>query len=262
LPPEALRASEWERDVRPRVPEGWEEPARSVKALRRVRAIRHPAELVRGLLACVRCVRFCRHLGCWSVRIDRADLSEAGWRTRLGQARAWVAWLLSETLKGEACRTLWLLCTGLRRVLPVDGTPRTCLGKDGTTWRVHTAFDVRAGRRTEAHRTDRPVGDTWTRFTIQAGDLVVSDAITGSPERIGWVNEHHADAVVRCSAHTAPLFARNGQRLDVIRWLTGCRAPAGRIGETQVCVHQTHGTPVTEAQRARPRLTPWISQAG
>jgi hypothetical protein len=149
-------------------------------------------------------------------------------------ARAWLAWLLSETLKGEACLTPWLRCKGLRRGLLVDGTPLTCLGKDGKTWRVHIVFEWLAGRRTEAQRTDRQVGETWKLFTIQTGDLVVSDAITGSPERIGWVKDQQAE---RCVPNTAPLVERNGQRLDVIRWLKGRRAPAGRIGETPVCFH-------------------------
>jgi hypothetical protein len=237
LPAEALSVSEWEREVLPRLPAGWEEQARSLKAFRRVREIRHPADLLRGLLAYVLCVRSFRHLGCWSVLIDLADISEADWRKRLGQARAWLAWMLSEVLKVGACTTPWLVGKGLRRVLLVDGTHLKCLGKDGKTWRIHTAFDLLAGRLTEAQLTDRHVGESWKLFDIQAGDLVISDAINGYPERIGWVKDQQADALVRCSAHTSPLFDRDGHRLNLIPWLKGRHAPAGRICEAQVCFH-------------------------
>ena len=74
LPAESLSASDWEREVLPRLPEGWEEQARSLKAFSRAREIRHPADLLRGLLAYVLCVRSFRHLGCWSVLIDLADI--------------------------------------------------------------------------------------------------------------------------------------------------------------------------------------------
>src|SRR5216683_3670764 len=105
LPAELLSASDWEREVLPRLPKGWEEQARTWKAFSRAREIRHPADLLRGLLAYVLYVRSFRHLGCWSVLIGLADVSETDWRKRLGKARAWLAWMLSEVLKVGACPT-------------------------------------------------------------------------------------------------------------------------------------------------------------
>ena len=87
--------------------------------------------------------------------------------------------MLSEVLKVGACLTPWLAGKGLRRVLLVDGTHLKCLGKDGKTWRIHTAFDLLSGRLTEAQLTDRHVGESWKLFDVQAGDLIVSDAING-----------------------------------------------------------------------------------
>jgi hypothetical protein len=219
------------------LPEGWEEQARTLKALTRARQIRHPADLLRGLLAYVLCVRSFRQLGCWSVLIDLADVSEADWRKRLGKARDWLAWMLSELLKVGACPVPWLVRKGLRRVLLVDGTHLKCVGKDGKTWRIHTAFDLLAGRVTEAKLTDHRVGESWKLFEVQAGDLVVSDAINGYPERIAWVKDQQADALVRVSAHTSPLFDLQGQRFDLLRWLKGRHAPAGRICSVDVCFH-------------------------
>ena len=239
LPAEALSGSEWEQEVLPRLPKGWEEQARTLKAWRRGRQIRHPADLLRGLLAYVLCVRSFRQLGCWSVLIELADVSEADWRKRLGQARAWLAWMLSETLKVGACVTPWLVGKGLRRVLLVDGTHLKCLGKDGKTWRIHTAFDLLAGRLTEAQLTDRHVGENWKLFDVQEGDLLVSDAINGYPERIGWIKDQKADALVRASAHTSPLFDALGRRLNLIGWLKGRHAPAGRICEAPVSFQLT-----------------------
>jgi len=225
LPAEALSASDWEREVLPRLPSCWEEQARTLKAFSRAREIRHPADLLRGLLAYVLCVRSFRHLGCWSVLIGLADVSETDWRKRLGKARAWLAWMLSEVLKVGACPTPWMVGKGLRRVLLVDGTHLKCLGKDGKTWRIHTAFDLLAGRLTEAQLTDHHVGESWKLFDVQPGDLIVSDAINGYPERIGWIKDQQADALVRASAHTSPLFDTQGRRFELLSWLKGRHAP-------------------------------------
>lgn len=38
-----------------------------------------------------------------------------------------------------------------------------------------------------------------------------------------------AQVLVRCSLTSLPLFERDGSRLDLLRWLKGRHAPAGRI---------------------------------
>src|SRR5216683_4592755 len=43
--------------------------------------------------------------------------------------------------------------------------------------------------------------------------------------RIGWIKDQQADALVRCSAHTSPLFDRDEHRLNLISWLKGRHAP-------------------------------------
>lgn len=169
--------------------------------------------------------------------IDRADISEADGRTRLGQARAWLAWMRSAGLNVGAWTTPWLVCTGLRRVLLGEGTHLKCVGQDGTTWRIPTACEVLSGRLTEAQRTNRHVGERWKLVAVHAGDLVVSDAIQGSPERIGWGNDQQADALGWCSAPPSPRWNAEGRRVDLIGWLKGRHAPAGRIGEAQVWFH-------------------------
>lgn len=103
LPADALPPSEWEQEMRPPFPKGRQEQARTWRAFTRAREIRHPADLLRGLLNFVRCVRSFRQLGWWSVRLSLADVSEAAWCKWLGQARAWLAWRHWELLGNGAC---------------------------------------------------------------------------------------------------------------------------------------------------------------
>ncbi len=166
--------------------------------------------------------------------IDLADLSEAAWRKRLGQARAWLGWLLVELLAIGVCSTPWLLDKQLRRVLLVDGTHLRSQGKDGEVYRLHTAFDLLAGRLSEVQVTTNHVAEDWSLFEVGEGDLIVSDSANGYEQRLLFIQQRKADGIVRFSASTLPLYDEQGRRLDVLAWLKGRRAPAGRMVQRQV----------------------------
>jgi hypothetical protein len=259
LQPETLSQEQWEQEVLARLPEGWQQQAKDLKAFRRSRQLRTAADVLRGLLAYVLCVRSFRHLGCWSVLIELADISEAAWRKRMRQARRWLGWLLIEMLAISACTSPWLLGKGVRRVLLVDGTHLRCLGKQGEVWRVHTAFDLCAGRLTQVHVTDNKVAEQWELFDVQEGDLVVSDSANGYQDRLLFILERKADALVRFWPATLPLWDDEGKRIDLVRWLKGRHAPAGRVCERRVWLSGEEGK--REVRVVALRLTDAQTQA-
>ena len=71
-------------------------------------------------------------------------------------------------------------------------------------WRVHTAFDLLAGRLTQLKVTDQSVGEHLEIFELQEGDLVVTDRANGLRERIVFVREQLAHIIVRFSPHNLP----------------------------------------------------------
>lgn len=234
LQAESFEPQQWEQKVVARLPKGWQEQAKALKAFVRVRELRSASDLLRGLLAYVLEGYSLRHLGMWALLIDLADISEAAWRKRLGQARAWLGWLLVELLAIGICTTPWLLDKGLRRVLLVDGTHLRCEGKDGQVYRLHTAFDLVAGRLSQVQVTTNHVAEDWSLFAIQPGDLVVSDSANGYEQRLLWLMEQQADGIVRFAVSTLPLLDEQARPLDVLGWLKGRHAPVGRIVERVV----------------------------
>jgi hypothetical protein len=232
----SLAEDEWNSQIVPQLPTGWQEQAETLRAHQRQRSIRSASDLLRGLLAYTLCVTSFRQLGAWSMLIGVADVSDTDWRKRLRQAGDWLVWLLRELLKVAACQSPWLVRGGWRRVLLLDATHLACPGPRGKVWRVHTAFDLLAGRITELHITDRKVSETLTLFDVQAGDLLVSDSANGYRDRLAFVRENHADLVVRFSVQSLPLCDVEGHALDVIRWLKGYHARAGRVCERQVVI--------------------------
>jgi len=150
---------------------------------------------------------------------------------------------LQEVLAISSQTSPWLLRGGWRRVLLIDGTHFKCSGPQGMVWRVHTAFDLLAGRLTQLRVTDQQVGEHLEIFDLQEGDLVVTDRANGLRERIAFVLKRHADLLVRLSPRNLPLQEENGKALDVVRWLKGRHAPAGRVySRTVWMLHQGQRT--------------------
>lgn len=237
LQPQQVSQSQqdWE-DLLERLPKGWQAQARRLKAFRRTRELPHPAALLRGLLAYVLCVTSFRHLGCWSLLIGLADISDSAWRKRLRQSGDWLSWLVRELLAVAAGTSPWLLRGGWRRILLLDGTHLTCPGVKGTVWRLHCAFDLLAGRLSQLHITDTHVAEHVSLFEIQPGDLLVSDNANGYRDRLVDVLKRQADLVVRFTPKSLPMEDEQGQTLDLLRWLKGRHAPAGRVCERTVWI--------------------------
>src|SRR6266849_5732370 len=225
----ATLADEWATEVVTRLPENLQQQARVLKAFERSRQIRSASDLLRGLLAYVYTVHSFEHLSMWSVLLGVADVLAIDWRIRLQGASAWLSWLLQEVLAAYSAVSPWLVRGGWRRILLIDGTHLSCPGPLGMVWRVHTAFDLLAGRLTQLKVTDRQVGEQLEVFELQAGDLVVTDRANGLRARIGFVLSKAADVVVRFTPHNLPLEEADSKGMPVVKWIKGRHAPAGRI---------------------------------
>jgi DDE family transposase len=233
---EVCQQDDWNREVVPRLPANVQQQAMALKAFERSRQIRCATDLLRGVLAYVYTVHSFQHLSMWSVLLGVADVSATNWRKRLQRASAWLNWLLQEVLAASSAVSPWLVRGGWRRILLIDGTHLSCPGPLGMVWRVHTAFDLLAGRLTQLKVTDRQVGEQLEVFELQAGDLVVTDRANGLRARIAFGKPRLADLVVRFTPHNLPLEDEDGKAIAVVKWLKGRHAPAGRICSRQVWI--------------------------
>src|SRR5258708_33786004 len=177
----------------------------SSKPLLRSRNIRCATDLLRGILAYVYTAHSFQHVSLWSVLIGLAEVQANDWRKRLRKASAWLDWLFQEVLAMAAPVSPWLVRAGLTRILLIDATHWKCVGPHGSVWRVHTAFDLLAGRLTQVKVTDCHEGEHLEVFDLQKGDLVVTDPANGLRKRIVFVVSKSADIVVRISPSTFPL---------------------------------------------------------
>jgi len=230
------KQDDWEKEVVPRLPAYLEEQAKKLKAFERSREISSATNLLRGLLAYVYTAYSFEQLSMWSLLIGLADVSANDWRKRLCKANDWLDWLLQEVLAIAVLVSPWLVRTGLRRILLIDGTHWKCLGPKGIVMRAHTAFDLLAGRLTQVKVTDYKEAEHLEIFDLQPGDLVVTDRANGLRERIAFVESKLADIIVRITARMFPMEDEQGAKIVVIDWLKGLHAPDGAIFSRPVWV--------------------------
>jgi len=225
-----LESDLWNTEVVPRLPRELASQACSLKAFVRVREVKSASDLLRALLAYVLCAPSFQRVGAWAVLIGLAELSDSAWSKRLLKASAWLLWLLGELLAVPAPAS-WLHDRARSRVLLVDATRLRQPGGCGDDWRVHSGYDLLAGRLSEVTVTDQHTGESLAHFHLQPTDIVVADNGYGYRSNVAIVVKQQADAVLRITPSTFPLEDRQGREVDVLRWLHS----KGKSVRSKVC---------------------------
>jgi len=209
--------SQWDEEVVSRLPQELEAQAIQLKAWKRKREITSATDLLRGLLGYVLCAPSFRLLGAWAMLIGLADLCERAWRKRLRRANAWLLWLCGELIASPA-PALWLREREVSRVLLIDATRIRQVGGTGDDWRLHTAYDLCAGRLSQVSLTDRHGGEKLAYYVLQSGDIVVADRGYGFRSSVAYASKRNAYVVLRFVLRNLPVEDAHGEALELLAW--------------------------------------------
>ena len=143
---------EWQRLLRERLPDDWQEQAIKTKAWQRTRKLASRGDLLRALLVYAMSGYSFRQLGIWATLVGLGSLSERAWRKRVQRAGDWIGWLMG-ALIGTQVTPNWIH-QGLGRILLVDATRFKQPAGTGDDMRLHCAYDLRAGRLAHVERSD------------------------------------------------------------------------------------------------------------
>ena len=193
-------------------PEGWRQKARECGALTRARGIAGPDALLRILL--IHIANGCS-LAETSLRAEQLGLGQlnpsAVYR-RLRSAEEWLRWMAEQMRASLGFRVPKLA----QRVLAVDATAITEPGSTGTDWRIHYAIDLATLQCDFFLLTDVKGGETWRRFPVMKGDIMLGDRGYANPNGVAHVVEAGGEVVVRLNRKAMPLFEKNGKRLNPV----------------------------------------------
>ena len=216
-PHDTKPADAWHTEIVPQLPANLESQARALGAFQRKRAFATATDLLRGLLAYATSTTSLRHLGCWGVLTEVADIAPSSWLERLRAAEPWLRWLVGTLL--TQTRPRWLTQCVRGRVLLVDASSLRWTGGTGDDLRLHLAFDLIAGQIDQVVLTDQHTAEQLQHFTFRAGDLVVMDGGYAYRNRLAPLQQAQVDAITRCYPPTFPLETANGTRVDMRAWL-------------------------------------------
>jgi len=219
------------------LPPGWEEKAKELGALRRRRRIGDPRTLLRVLLI---------HLaeGCslreTAVRARQGGLlavSDVTIMDRLRGAGEWFRWMDTELMGSFITRQPQGVFAGPWNVQIVDATQVKEPGPTGSLWRIHYAIGLPSLRCSELHITASDGagnGETFSRFKVQPGDLLVGDRAYGLAPGIAHVVGRGGDVLTRFGWNNLRLWGDADQPFDLFGHLHTLHGTA--LGDWPACI--------------------------
>src|SRR5262249_3465656 len=141
-----------------------------------------------------------------------ATLSDVAVMKRLQAAAPWLERLLGAILAERVPQRL----TGLGRSLRlIDGTTLSAPGGGRPDWRLHVSFDLVGRRIDELTLTPARQGESLSRLTLRAGDLILADRGFVRPNDLRAVVDAGGDFLNRLGSRQLRLLTPKRKPFDI-----------------------------------------------
>ncbi len=214
-------------------PESWQQKAKELGALHRCRKFADPESLVRTLLI---------HLadGCslreTAVRASEGNIvciSDVALLKRLRASGEWFRWMAAALMEQWTTMRPTVMFGKDFRIRIIDATTIQEPGNTGSTWRLHYSIGLPLLQCDEVHLTSPKVGESFKRFSVQPGDLLLADRGYAHCADIGHVARSGGNVIVRMNTSNLPCTEMDGSPfilLKHLRTLTGTK-----LGDWDAC---------------------------
>ncbi len=219
------------------LPPGWQAKAKESGALRRCRGFRDASRLLRVLL--IHLVDGCslRETAVRAAEGNLARVSDVALLKGLRRCQEWFRWMA----EGLMQRWLTPLAPGgwAARIRVVDGSAISEPGSTGSNWRLHYSATLPSLHCDEVIVTGPEVGESFTRFTVRPGDLLIGDRGLAHRKGIRHVVAAAGDVIVRLNLTNVPLLDGAGQPFPLLRRLRQLRGAT--VGDWPVTIVDEQG---------------------
>jgi hypothetical protein len=200
------------------LPEGWQQKARELGAVRRLRGMGSVETLLRILLVHLADGCSLKETALRAGQLGWGPISAVGIFKRLRAAEQWLAWMARGLYGGIDPKGI------VAGALAVDATTIKEPGKTGSLWRVHWSVNLSTLRCQFFELTDVHGGEKFARFPVGPGQLVMGDRGYSTPPGIDDVRVRGGHVLVRANPMSLPMFrSKRGSRLDVLARVRGMK---------------------------------------
>lgn len=198
------------------LPTDWQSKAKELGAVRRLRGFASVEAMLRVMLIHLADGCSLRETVVRARAGDLADISDVALLKRLRGCGPWFQWMIQEMAANMSLSMAPNDLLADRPVRLIDGSVVCEPGATGSTWRLHYALNLRTLSCDEVHVTEAKEGESLTRFSIHAGDVVMADRGFTNRRGVRHVVQHNADVVLRMNLTNLPLEDPKGRPLALL----------------------------------------------
>ncbi|MEK7777181.1 MAG: IS4 family transposase [Chloroflexota bacterium] len=218
------------------LPEGWEQKAKELGALVRIRRFASAEELLRTLLIHLADGCSLRETAVRAKYGGVAVVSDVALLKRLKASGEWLRWMAAETMTNWVEKQPSSVFGRELNVRIIDGTTVEEPGSTGSTWRIHYSICLPSLQCDEVHVTTPKEGESFKRFSVHPGDLFLGDRGFAHRTGIAHVVNGGGDVLVRMKLTTLPVLGADRKPFPLLVHLR--TLPGTQIGDWPVWVAQ------------------------
>ena len=213
----------WEK-VASLLPKDLEQMAREHGALRRARRVPNAQALMRMILAYSVTDFSMKDIGAFAAGMGAVGITAPSFYHRLRHCKEWLSAVLGKLLQQQiSAAGEELKLSKAIKLRVADATVVCGPGAKGTEWRVHAGIDPERARFTDADLTDEHGGESFKRFKVNKGDVLLGDRAYSPVKSVAWVHSQGGHVISRLNPHAVRLCEQNREIARVTEW--GQRVP-------------------------------------
>lgn len=216
------------------LPSGWQQEAKALGALQRCRKVANAESLLRTLLIHLADGCSLRETAARAKHGNIVSISDVALLKRLRSSGEWFRWMAEQVMIKWIEKQPAAIFGQDFKIRIIDGSTIQEPGSTGSTWRIHYSIGLPSLRCDEVHTTTPQVGESFKRFSIEPGDVLLGDRGYAHRSGIAHVVEGGGHVLVRVNLTAVPFLDEHGSSFELLAHL---RTLAGRkIGDWPVWI--------------------------
>lgn len=201
------------------LPTGWEEKARELGALKRVRKFNGADALLRTLLIHLADGCSLRETVVRAKQGNIATISDVALLKRVKASGEWMRWMAEQLMGGWSHPRLYGVLGKEMRIRIIDGGTVQEPGAKGTSWRIHYSLGFPSLNCDEVHITAPKIGESFKLFSVNREDLFLGDRGYASRGNVNHVIQGGGEVLIRINLTNLPVVDLHGVSFPILERL-------------------------------------------